>query len=44
MYNKDVKFDNGFIADAVLYAPEPLGMVSIDSKFPLENYQNMVNK
>ena len=44
VYELQHKFDNGFIADAVLYAPEPLGMVSIDSKFPLENYQNMVNK
>lgn len=38
------KFENGNIADAVIYAPLPLGMVSIDSKFPLENYQNMVDK
>lgn len=38
------KFDNGNIADAVLNAPEPLGVVAIDSKFPLENYQNMVDK
>ena len=38
------KFDNGNIADAVIYAPEPLGLVAIDSKFPLENYQIMVDK
>lgn len=29
-------------ADAVLFAPEPLGVVAIDSKFPLENYRKMV--
>ncbi len=34
---------NGFIADAILYAPEPLGTICIDSKFPLENYQRMVD-
>ena len=37
-------FENGTIADCVLFAPEPLGTIAIDSKFPLENYQNMVNK
>ena len=44
VYELQHKFDNGNIADAVLYAPEPLGLVAIDSKFPLENYQNMVDK
>ena len=37
-------FKNGTIADAVLFAPEPLGTVAIDSKFPLENYKIMVDK
>lgn len=37
-------FNNGVIADCVLFAPEPLGTIAIDSKFPLENYQAMVNK
>ena len=32
------------IADAVIFAPEPLGTVAIDSKFPLEHYQKMVDK
>jgi len=35
---------NGNIADSVLFAPEPLGVLAIDSKFPLENYQAMVDK
>jgi DNA recombination protein RmuC len=35
---------NTTIADAVIFAPEPLGTVAIDSKFPLENYQLMVDK
>ena len=37
-------FSNTSIADAVLFAPEPLGVVAIDSKFPLENYRIMVDK
>ena len=35
---------NNSIADSVIFAPEPLGLIAIDSKFPLENYQNMVDK
>lgn len=38
------KLSNGFIADAILYAPSPLGTICIDSKFPLENYQRMCDK
>lgn len=34
----------GVIADSVVFAPEPLGTIAIDSKFPLENYQMMVDK
>lgn len=34
----------GVIADSVLFAPEPLGTICIDSKFPLEHYQLMVDK
>lgn len=30
-----------FIADAVIYLPEPHGMMAIDSKFPLESYRKM---
>jgi len=44
IYQMQYTFENGTIADCVLFAPEPLGTVSIDSKFPLENYQTMVNK
>ena len=35
---------NGTIVDCALFAPEPLGLVGIDSKFPLENYRNMIDK
>ena len=44
IYRLQYSFNNGTIADAVLFAPEPLGVVAIDSKFPLENYRIMVDK
>lgn len=44
IYKLQYTFDNGFIADAVLFTPEPLGTIAIDSKFPLEHYQEMVDK
>lgn len=44
IYKLQYMFENGVIADCVLFAPEPLGMIAIDSKFPLENYQIMVDK
>ena len=44
VYKLQYSFENGSIADAVLFAPEPLGLVAIDSKFPLENYRIMVDK
>ena len=34
----------GVIADSVLFAPEPLGTIAIDSKFPLEHYQLMTDR
>ncbi len=44
IYEVQHKLSNGFIADAILYAPSPLGTICIDSKFPLENYQKMTDK
>ena len=44
VYRLQYSFNNGTIADAVLFAPEPLGTVAIESKFPLENYRIMVDK
>ena len=37
-------FENKTIADCVLFAPQPLGTIAIDSKFPLEHYRIMVEK
>ncbi|MFM9912084.1 MAG: DNA recombination protein RmuC [Methylophilaceae bacterium] len=34
-------FSNGTRVDCVLKLPEPTGMVAVDSKFPLENYERM---
>lgn len=44
VYKLQYSFPNGTIADCVVFAPEPIGMLAIDSKFPLEHYQIMVDK
>jgi DNA recombination protein RmuC len=44
LYEKQKTLPNGFIVDAIVYAPDPVGKVSIDSKFPLDNYKRMVDK
>lgn len=44
LYDKQRRLSNNAIADAVIFAPEPMGMVAVDSKFPLENYKRMLNK
>ena len=44
IYRLQYTFSTGVIADSVLFAPEPLGTICIDSKFPLEHYQAMVDK
>ena len=44
IYQMQYKFNNDTIADCVLFAPSPLGTIAIDSKFPLEHYQIMVDR
>lgn len=44
IYELQKTLRNGYIVDCMLYAPEPLGNLCIDSKFPLENYRRMVDK
>ena len=42
-YEKQYRLPNGFIADAVIKAEGSFDLLCIDSKFPLENYRNMLN-
>lgn len=44
VYDIQHKLPNDCISDACVFAPEPLGTICIDSKFPLENYERMTNK
>ena len=44
IYKLQYTLSNGYIADSIIFAPEPLGHICIDSKFPLENYQKMVDR
>ena len=41
IYQKQYKLSNGTMADAVIFAPEPVGTICVDSKFPLENYRRI---
>lgn len=41
-FSKQHKLSNGSVVDAILFAPEPLGKIAIDSKFPLENYNRLL--
>lgn len=41
IYQKQYKLSNGTMVDAVIFAPEPVGTICIDSKFPLENYRRI---
>ncbi|CAM3560856.1 DNA recombination protein RmuC [Erysipelothrix urinaevulpis] len=43
VYQLQHQFKTGTRSDAVLFAPDPLGTVAIDSKFPLENYRKMTD-
>ena len=44
IYKLQYPLNNGTIVDCALFTPEPLGLICIDSKFPLENYRIMVDK
>lgn len=44
LYGRQKTLSNNSIADAVIYAPDPMGMVAVDSKFPLDNYKRMVDR
>lgn len=44
IYRMQYSFKNGTIVDCALFAPNPLGLIGIDSKFPLENYRVMTDR
>ncbi len=44
VYQLQYKLPTNTIADCVLFTPSPLGLLCIDSKFPLENYQKMLDR
>jgi len=44
IYETQYTLSNGKMVDALLHLPEPMGDLAVDSKFPLENYQRMVNR
>lgn len=44
LYQLQYGFSNGTIVDCAVFAPSPVGIIGIDSKFPLENYQVMTDK
>ena len=44
IYRIQYTLPNTTICDAILFAPEPLGTVAIDSKFPLEHYEKMTDR
>ena len=44
LFTLQKKLSNGKIVDAALFLPEPLGVLSIDSKFPLENFLKKIEE
>ena len=44
IYRRQYTLSNGHIADSIVFGPEPLGTICIDSKFPLENYRRLVER
>ena len=43
VYALQYKLSNQTVVDAILFLPSPMGSISIDSKFPLENYRKMMD-
>jgi DNA recombination protein RmuC len=44
IYDTQVTLSNNKVVDVLLHIPNPMGDLPIDSKFPLENYQKMVDQ
>lgn len=43
VYQLQYTFHTGSRVDAILFAPEPINKIGIDSKFPLENYRRAID-
>ncbi|WP_372651718.1 DNA recombination protein RmuC [Halobacteriovorax sp.] len=43
VYKTQHLLGNGKIVDAALFLPDPIGLICVDSKFPLENYKRLVS-
>lgn len=44
VYDTQVTLSNDKIVDALIYLPEEMGNLAVDSKFPLENYHKLVDR
>ncbi len=44
IYKIQKKLSTGVLADVAVNIPAPIGMMCIDSKFPLENYRRLIDK
>ena len=44
IYKMQYSLPSGTTVDCMLFGPESLGLIPIDSKFPLENYRIMIDK
>ncbi|NVK22635.1 MAG: DNA recombination protein RmuC [Kangiellaceae bacterium] len=42
-YKFQYRFSNDKIVDCALFLPDPTGVIGVDAKFPLENYQKMMD-
>lgn len=43
-YQFQTRLSNGSIVDALIKVPEPVGNIAIDSKFPLESYNRLMDE
>lgn len=43
LYERQKSLSNNKRPDAIIHAPKPLGSIAVDSKFPLENYKNLID-
>ena len=44
VYKMQYSLSNSKIIDAAIFLPEPIGLLCVDSKFPLENFKRMLDR